>query len=50
MQMPITGRLHCETIFPARKAQSDWDIRYPGILDDDGGYLGTFVDDVLNYL
>ncbi len=44
----ITVSLHCEKNFPARKAQSDWDIPLPmGMCDDD--YL-TVVDDTLNYL
>lgn len=44
----ITVSLHCENNFPARKAQSDWDIPLPRKLDDEG-YL-RIVDDVLNYL
>lgn len=44
----ITVSLHCENNFPARKAQSDWDIPLPRQLDDEG-YL-RIVDDVLNYL
>jgi len=44
----ITVSLHCEKNFPARKAQSDWDIGLPiGMQDRD--YLQT-VDDALNYL
>ena len=44
----ITVSLHCEKNFPARKAQSDWDIPLPmGMADDD--YLKV-VDDTLNYL
>ena len=44
----ITVSLHCEKNFPARKAQSDWDIPLPkGLGDDD--YLKV-VDDTLNYL
>ncbi|MEX6504120.1 histone deacetylase family protein [Pseudomonas zhanjiangensis] len=44
----ITVSLHCEQNFPARKAQSDWDIPLPrGMGDDD--YLKV-VDDALNYL
>ena len=44
----ITVSLHCEKNFPARKAQSDWDIPLPmGMGDDD--YLKV-VDDTLNYL
>ncbi|PKM31152.1 MAG: histone deacetylase [Gammaproteobacteria bacterium HGW-Gammaproteobacteria-11] len=44
----ITVSLHCENNFPARKAQSDWDIPLPRQLDD-AGYL-KIVDDVLGYL
>ena len=44
----ITVSLHCEKNFPARKAQSDWDIPLPmGMGDVD--YLKV-VDDLLNYL
>ncbi len=44
----ITVSLHCEKNFPARKAQSDWDILLPmGMGDAD--YLNV-VDDLLNYL
>ncbi|OEC33543.1 Acetoin utilization deacetylase AcuC [Pseudomonas cuatrocienegasensis] len=44
----ITVSLHCEKNFPARKAESDWDIPLPmGLGDDD--YLKV-VDDALNYL
>lgn len=44
----ITVSLHCEKNFPARKAESDWDIPLPiGLADD--GYLQV-VDDALNYL
>jgi len=44
----ITVSLHCEKNFPARKAQSDWDIPLPmGMGDAD--YLKV-VDDALNYL
>ncbi len=44
----ITVSLHCEKNFPARKAESDWDIPLPmGLGDDD--YLRV-VDDALNYL
>lgn len=44
----ITVSLHCEKNFPARKAQSDWDIPLPmGMGDDD--YLKV-IDDTLNYL
>lgn len=44
----ITVSLHCEKNFPARKAESDWDIPLPMDLADDG-YLQV-VDDALNYL
>ena len=44
----ITVSLHCENNFPARKAQSDWDIPLPRGLDD-AGYLHT-LEQVLNYL
>jgi acetoin utilization deacetylase AcuC-like enzyme len=44
----ITVSLHCEKNFPARKADSDWDIPLPmGMGDAD--YLRV-VDDALNYL
>ncbi|MET1080567.1 MAG: histone deacetylase [Pseudomonas sp.] len=44
----ITLSLHCEKNFPARKAQSDWDIPLPmGMGDDD--YLRV-LEDALNYL
>lgn len=44
----ITVSLHCEKNFPARKAQSDWDIPLPmGMGDHD--YLQV-VDEALNYL
>ncbi|WNW12001.1 histone deacetylase [Pseudomonas sp. DTU_2021_1001937_2_SI_NGA_ILE_001] len=44
----ITVSLHCERNFPARKAQSDWDIPLPmGMGDAD--YLQV-VDETLNYL
>jgi acetoin utilization deacetylase AcuC-like enzyme len=44
----VTVSLHCEKNFPARKAQSDWDIPLPmGMGDAD--YLQV-VDDALNYL
>jgi acetoin utilization deacetylase AcuC-like enzyme len=44
----VTVSLHCEKNFPARKAQSDWDIPLPmGMGNDD--YLKV-VDDTLNYL
>ncbi|MEL6078648.1 hypothetical protein AAGG41_21100, partial [Stenotrophomonas maltophilia] len=42
----VTVSLHCEKNFPARKAQSDWDIPLPmGMGDAD--YLKV-VDDALN--
>jgi len=44
----VTVSLHCENNFPARKAQSDWDIPLPRGLDD-AGYLHT-LEQVLNYL
>jgi acetoin utilization deacetylase AcuC-like enzyme len=44
----ITVSLHCEKNFPARKAQSDWDIPLPMGMGDDE-YLKV-VDDTLNYL
>ncbi|HEY0285455.1 MAG TPA: histone deacetylase [Pseudomonas sp.] len=44
----ITVSLHCEKNFPARKAQSDWDIPLPMGMGDDA-YLKV-VDDTLNYL
>lgn len=44
----ITVSLHCEQNFPARKAQSDWDLPLPrGMADAD--YLQV-VDNALNYL
>src|SRR5690606_17371179 len=39
---------HCEKNFPARKAQSDWDIALPPGMGDHE-YLRA-VDDALNYL
>jgi acetoin utilization deacetylase AcuC-like enzyme len=44
----ITVSLHCEKNFPARKAQSDWDIPLAMGMGDDE-YLQV-VDDALNYL
>jgi len=44
----ITVSLHCEQNFPARKAQSDWDIPLPRGMGDDA-YLHV-VDEALNYL
>ncbi len=44
----ITVSLHCEKKFPARKAESDWDIPLPKGMGD-GDYLKV-VDDTLNYL
>ena len=44
----ITVSLHCEQNFPARKAESDWDIPLPRGMGDDT-YLKV-VDDALNYL
>jgi acetoin utilization deacetylase AcuC-like enzyme len=44
----ITVSLHCEKNFPARKAESDWDIPLPMGMGDDE-YLKV-VDDLLNYL
>ncbi|WP_407312518.1 histone deacetylase [Pseudomonas sp. nanlin1] len=44
----ITVSLHCEKNFPARKAQSDWDIPLPMGMGD-AAYLAV-VDDALNYL
>lgn len=44
----ITVSLHCEQNFPARKAQSDWDIPLPRGMGDTA-YLKV-VDDALNYL
>ena len=44
----ITVSLHCEKNFPARKAESDWDIPLPMGMGD-GDYLKV-VDDALNYL
>lgn len=44
----VTVSMHCEKNFPARKAQSDWDIGLaPGIGDQE--YLKV-VNDTLNYL
>ncbi len=44
----VTVSLHCEKNFPARKAESDWDIPLaPGLGDAD--YLKV-VDDTLGYL
>ena len=44
----ITVSLHCEKNFPARKAESDWDIPLPKGMGD-ADYLQV-VDDALNYL
>ncbi len=44
----ITVSLHCEQNFPARKAQSDWDIPLPRGMGDTA-YLKV-VDDALGYL
>jgi len=44
----ITVSLHCEKNFPARKADSDWDIPLPMGMDDDA-YLQV-VDETLDYL
>ena len=44
----ITVSLHCEKNFPARKAQSDWDIGLPMGMGD-AEYLQV-VDEALNYL
>lgn len=44
----VTVSLHCEKNFPARKAQSDWDIPLPMGMED-AAYLKV-VDDALNYL
>jgi acetoin utilization deacetylase AcuC-like enzyme len=44
----ITVSLHFEQNFPARKAQSDWDIPLPRGMGDTA-YLKV-VDDALNYL
>ncbi len=44
----ITVSLHCEKNFPARKAESDWDIPLPNGMGD-ADYLKV-VDDALNYL
>ncbi|MGH8433145.1 MAG: histone deacetylase family protein [Pseudomonas sp.] len=44
----ITVSLHCEKNFPARKADSDWDIPLPMGMGD-AEYLRV-VDDALNYL
>ncbi|NQD93685.1 histone deacetylase [Pseudomonas sp. CrR25] len=43
-----TVSLHCEQNFPARKAESDWDIPLPRSMGD-AAYLKV-VDDALNYL
>ncbi|WP_457788987.1 histone deacetylase family protein [Pseudomonas sp. PL-6] len=44
----VTVSLHCAQNFPARKAQSDWDIPLPRGMGD-ADYLRV-VDDTLNYL
>lgn len=44
----VTVSLHCEKNFPARKAQSDWDIDLPVGMGD-AAYLKV-VDDSLGYL
>jgi acetoin utilization deacetylase AcuC-like enzyme len=44
----VTVSLHCEQNFPARKAESDWDIPLPRGMGD-ADYLKV-VDDSLNYL
>ena len=44
----VTVSLHCEKNFPARKAQSDWDIGLPMGMGD-AAYLQV-VDEALNYL
>ena len=44
----VTVSLHCEKNFPARKAESDWDIPLPNGMGD-ADYLKV-VDDALNYL
>ncbi|PAU54058.1 histone deacetylase family protein [Pseudomonas indica] len=44
----ITVSLHCEQNFPARKADSDWDIGLPRGMGD-ADYLKV-VDEALNYL
>ncbi|WP_263144112.1 histone deacetylase [Pseudomonas sp. RIT-PI-AD] len=44
----ITVSLHCATNYPARKADSDWDIPLPAGMGD-ADYLRV-VDDALNYL
>lgn len=44
----ITVSLHCEKNFPARKADSDWDIPLPMGMGDDA-YLQV-VDETLDYL
>lgn len=44
----VTVSLHCEKNFPARKAQSDWDIDLPVGMGD-AAYLKA-VDDSLGYL
>ncbi len=43
----VTVSLHCEKNFPARKAESDWDIPLPKGMGD-ADYLKV-VDDALNY-
>ena len=43
----VTVSLHCEKNFPARKAQSDWDIGLPMGMGD-AAYLQV-VDEALNY-
>jgi acetoin utilization deacetylase AcuC-like enzyme len=44
----VTVSLHCAQNFPARKAESDWDIPLPRGMGD-ADYLRV-VDDTLNYL
>jgi acetoin utilization deacetylase AcuC-like enzyme len=44
----ITVSLHCQQNFPARKAESDWDIPLPRGMGD-ADYLKV-VEDALNYL
>ncbi len=44
----VTVSLHCDKNFPARKAQSDWDIPLPRGLDDEG-YLQV-LGQTLGYL
>ncbi|WPC04481.1 histone deacetylase [Pseudomonas benzenivorans] len=44
----VTVSLHCEQNFPARKAESDWDIPLPRGMGD-ADYLKV-VEDALNYL